>query len=585
MFTFKMFMGVAAASLLAANIYSADTLIEGFENTADPGGWRSVSPAPQTMNATLDTVPIYVTEHVTQGIYAGQFTTTWTIPGGAGASNPYYTTGTLTFWAVRYNVAIPTAFTSIPNTSKLRVDVFNNSADTIMFSLCVRDQGGAGGLERGPFKPLAGNTTTTYEWNMVTEPCTSFVTGNGVLEGTSSVLRGCFIYTETEPTQAAFSMDVDNLRIVDAQTDLTAPAPPVLLSTMQGPNPGEMVVKWAPNTESDLAQYRIYMATDANFGVPIGNRFGWPGTPTAIVLPPATQTTLTDVPTTGPVYIRLTARDNATPSPNESFANPALGTNLKPDGLTPDDLVVLDLKRFEPGPPEFELNGYAHMIVYDSQALNANNRTFQSCMGTAVSSGVVTLAPSFTGVTIWSCALDGVAVTTPTLTDENVTNLTNFVNNNGNLLISGIYLGRDLQTNGTPSRQAFYTDVLKANLATDSVATNQIDSFNPPFAASGTFNTGDNAFDFAAWATTSNEGITTQTGALPIMDYNPVPVTGGQACVYWGYRVVYFGFGFESVRDNANATFAGAAAKRATIMNEAETYLLDSSEVSDWQLF
>jgi hypothetical protein len=574
-----------AAALVAGTIsgsaYAADIVVEGFENSADPGGWQAVSPSPQTLNATNDAVPVYVAAHVTEGAQAGQFTTTWTVPGADGGSNAYLPGGVGTYWAVRYNVAAPAAFPTIPNISVLRVDVFNNTPDTIQFALCVRDSGGAGGLERSPFKPLAPNSSTSYEWNMSTEAPTSFVTGNGVLDGSSSVLRGMFVYTETQPTQTNFSIDVDNLRIIGAQSDLTAPAAPRILAAEQGSAPGKLRVRWAANTEPDLAQYRVYLGTDANFGVPIGNRLALPSTPAAIVTAPATQTEV-DAPTTGPVYVRVTARDNASPSPNESFPQIALGANLKADGSAPEDTVILDLDRWVPGDPSFEVDGYSHAIVYNSQAEATNGRYFQSYAAIGLTSGILTMpSPSANGVVIWANGIDG-ATASESLSSQNVTNLTNFANGNGNLLISGIGLGRDLSTNGDAADQAFYANILKATLAVPGTSVNAIVSSTAPFDAVGTLETGADVFNLAGFATTSNEAMTAQAGASAAMDYNPA--AAGQACVYYGNKVVFLGFGFESVRDNANPTFAGAAAKRATLMNAAVQYLL-GAPVADWQLY
>lgn len=574
---------------LAMMTYAADTVVEGFENDADPAGWQAVSPDGQTTNATNPgTVPVFGADHVTEGAKSGKFTVTWTLPGApTGASNPYVSTDPLTFWSIRYNVATPTGLpnNSIPNTSKVRCDIYNNTADAIQFALCVRDNAGGGGLERGPFKTIAANTSTIYEWDMATEAATSFVTGDGVLDGSSSVLRGAFLYSTTAPTVADFSMDVDNIRIVEAQSDLQAPAIPTILAARQGSAPGKLKIDWVANTEPDLKEYKIYMMKNADFGKKIQNRFDVPKTATKVVAAPATTTEI-DVVTSEPVYVYLTAADTALPSQNESQPSKILGAYLAEDGSVPGNIVVFDNKRYPPTDPNFATYGYLHMIVYDAQALQAAGKRFESCVAKAVSDSLVTLTPG-NGVTIWGCAVDGVSTAVDSVSTPSISKITDYVNAGGKLMISGNGIGADMVTNGDATQQAFYANILRATLINSNAAQTQI-NLGGIFSTAGLLlHTGTNQFDVAAYATATNEVIDAAGGAYSACSYEGV--TSGAAAVYWGNKVVYLGFGFESIRDTATSNnFANAKALRAAVMEAIMNYLNpppQSAVTGSWSLY
>ena len=88
------------------------------------------------------------------------------------------------------------------------MDVYTDSPDAVGIAFYVTDNGGSGGYERSPFKALSPNAQATISWDMDTEACYGWITGDGTLDGTNSVFKGLFIYTETEPTQAAFGIYV-----------------------------------------------------------------------------------------------------------------------------------------------------------------------------------------------------------------------------------------------------------------------------------------------------------------------------------------------------------------------------------------
>ena len=583
------FLKLAAAvvvSSVAMNAYAVVTVIEGFENNADPGGWQQVSSSPQTHNSTNVTTPVYVTTNVTEGLNAGQFPVNWVTPGSAAATNYYVPADGLTFWSNRQNISVPAAFNTVPNSNALfQADIFNPTTDPIQVAFYVQDNGGSGGLERGPFVTLAPNASTTYSWNMGVDPVVSYITGNGTLDGTTSRLRGFFVYTPIAPTVTPLLLDVDNIRI-DAQSDLTAPATPVIVSAKQETAvPGELTVRWIAGSDPDLAGYKIYTATDAEFGVPIANRFGFSATPAATVMTPsATSTVLTGIPTGVNVYVRVTAIDTATPVTNESLSDIVLAVNLKADGSAPADLLVLDYDRYNNTESNFVQNGYFHGSAYWAQALSASTRNFESVKAAGIDAGT-TLLSSYSGIVFWSTARDGELVADQTLTTLSETAISGYLGSGGDLLISGTSLGEDLATNGDAGDQTFYANTLKASLLNENTASGDLNA-DANFPTAAAFATQPDVFNVGAGSNTDNELVTPLSTGVGALTYGAI--TPGNAAVLDSNALVYFAFAFETVRDPASPTgVAAAATKRAAVLADAITYLEAAapSDASSWSMY
>jgi hypothetical protein len=573
--------------LLSFQAAAVTKIIESFENSADPADWRCTSPAPQMLNVTTHmgpSAPAFATSHVTDGSQSGQFTFTFTIPGATNATNYYYPGGATLYWADRLSVNATGGLGEggvVPNNSIFFMDVYNDSPIDIGIAFYVTDNGGSGGYERSPIKALTPNASTTISWDMGTEPCYGWITGDSALNGSNSVFKGLFIYTETQPVQPGFGIFVDNIRI-SSQADTTPPAVPVILSATQGSAPGKLLVTWAANTELDMKEYNIYQGDDQNWGVALSNRLQLPMTPKATVAHPGTSVEI-DVPTTGPVYLHMTAMDNALPVNNESGSAIAIGASLRPDGAIPDDMVILDLNRRVAGTSGWLDEGYYHDIVYYAQALDDLGRYFESGAAAGVANSMVTLIPNPDGFVAWANNRDGEDVIGQSISDANVSKLTDFVEDGGNLMISGTALGEDLQTNGSTAGKAFYANILKASLSSDNVAVNEIVGGTAPFAGVGTFQTGADIYNRAAGATLDNEGLSSN-GSYGAMSYTGA---AGYPAVFWGNKVVYFGFAWETVRDNATANFAAARAKRTAILSDTVDYLLLVLTPADamWSLY
>ncbi|MCC6547449.1 hypothetical protein IT570_09810 [Candidatus Sumerlaeota bacterium] len=586
----------AALVVLAATTIAPAIVLEGFENNANPFTWADVG-SPQSQNkasggfsfATNASAPAAVP---TEGVQVGRFAATWTVPGAALGSHPTFLPGTATtFWALRINAAGGPSQSSVPHTSVLQADVVNNSPDTydFFFTLLTTD-----GLKNLPPRTVApGTSTISWDLNLYTGSANNNAgvlgftgtPGQNYLDGTSSKIRGAFFYTETAPT-AAMSVDFDNVQLLTAQTDFTAPATPTILSVSQGPAAGELVVKWVANTEPDLATYNVYLGTNANFSSPITNRLSLPSTPVAVVTAPATQTTLTGVDTTQPVYVRVTAVDNATPSANESGLGIALGAALDPLGAPPKDLVVLDYDRYAPAETLFTQNGYAHGVVYYAHALQTKGRTFSSAVADAVEDGSVTLTADNNNVVYWASSLDGETVPGQAINSTAQTALTTYVNAGGNLFISGNAIGEDLVTNATGP--TFMSGILNATLVSDNSAINSVDNTGGQFpTAAATFFTGTDVFNLAGYPTLDNEIYTPLNSAVGALSYTGN--TSGNAAILNNGTTVLLGFGFESVRDinTTGLDFTPARAVRDALLGDAIDYLTaaPASDATSWAIY
>ncbi|HMX61432.1 MAG TPA: hypothetical protein PKD58_00020 [Candidatus Sumerlaeota bacterium] len=590
---------LAAVALLGTAAMAPAAVVEGFEvNTPPvPFGWIDAgSPVPQTFNKaataawTRETTAASPAGNVTEGTQCGRLNVSWTLPGAAG-TNPSYLPGTdATYWSLRINAPTGPSQSSIPHTATLTADIFNHSTDTYQFAFTLID---SEGLKNLPFLSIPpGATTVSWDLSLLTTAgagVENFTGSTKALVGSSSFIRGLFVFTDSAATPTGpLILDVDNVQLLTSQTDFTPPAPPTVLSLEQGTNPGDLIVKWAANSEPDLASYNIYLATNADFSTPILNRLSFPALPVANVAAPATQTTLTGVDTTQPVYIRMTAIDNATPSANESLGSAAYGAFLEASGATPKDLVVLDYDRYAPSESLFTQNGYAHGTVYYSQALQTKGRTFVTINADAVENGSVTLAPGADHIVYWANALDGDLVIGQSLAATAQTALTTYVNAGGNLFISGNNLGKDLVTNA--AGPTFFANILSASLVSDNAAQNALDNNNltlfPNVAA--TFATGADVFNVAGYPTSDNEVLSPLSTAVGALAYSGN--TTGSAGILNNGTTVYLGFGFESIRDvttNPTSNFAAARAVRDALLGDAVDYLLAAppSDASSWSMY
>lgn len=574
---------IAFIAVLSSAAFADVTVIEGFENTADPGQWVINDTLPGlTQNATTTTVvPVYVTTNVTEGAHAGQFNANWSASPVAGASNPYSTTDGNLYWAVRYNVNAPASLSNnaIPTTSGLlQADIFNSNAYPIQVALVV-DSAASSQLKMGPLTAIAAGTSASYIWDFTAVAPVPLGGGSASFIGDVQRLKSIVIYTATQPTAATSSITIDNIRNGNSP-DVTAPAPPKLATLGQGGAAGQAVVRWTPSPDSDVALYNVYVATDANFGTPNVNRLTFPGVPAASVGSGNTAALLSGLPPNQNLYVTVTAVDNA-PVPNESEQAQALAVRLKANGAQPDDRIVMDSDRYQPGVSQFVSQGYFHGVVYTAQALGGLNRSFDSVTDEALENSQASLTPGSTSVVVWSTLDDGSASSADPLSATSIATIGSYLQGSGNLIISGSGLAEAIAAQ--PGGTTTLANSFKVALQSASVGVPTVVPTGPLYLAptlSTSLNTNTNA---VAYATTANDGLLPQPGAVTLVDYQGVPESSAVAGIGLDENLVFLGFAFESAGDAAGP--AASTLARQTLMQEMIYYLTAQTAAQDWQLY
>jgi len=142
-----------------------------------------------------------------------------------------------------------------------------------------------------------------------------------------------------------------------------------------------------------------------------------------------------------------------------------------------------------------------------------------------------------------------VSWTFPSLTDDEVSVLTAFMDAGGNLMIAGQDIGWDQSgatgTYGTPVTQAFYTDYMLADYVDDGSTADNSVNFED---ADAVFGAVPNSAINSVFGTNSYpERITPIEPAVPILRYNTPAKIGGLRAQTANYKVVYFGVGPEQM--------------------------------------
>jgi len=569
--------------LALASVSMADVVtIEGFENFNDPGNWGvSTNVAGQTQNATVSgNVPEYVQTNVTEGVLAGKFTAAFIIPGSMAASNPYEAAGPLTYWSVRYNVNAPSGLplNSIPTaTGFLQADIRNDSPYPVSVALVV-DNSEISELKRGPLMSVPAASSIIYSWDFASQSPVALGEGADSFNGDEQRLKSFVVYTVTQPT-GDLSVTVDNIRNASAE-DLTAPLAPRILSLQQAAAPGTALVRWEGSPDADVAQYNLYVSSDANFNTAATNRLIFPTSPVATVGAEQTTATLTGLAVDQNVYVAVTAVDNAT-TPNESNKSQVLTARLRADGTAPQDLLVLDNDLYTSESPAFVTSGYFHASVYTAQALHGLGRTFDSVTDEAITSGLAPLAAATNGIVIWSNLQDGTGADGSSLTPASIAAIQNFTAANGKLLISGSAVAEDLseRVDGAIT----LANTFSSTLQTSDVMISTILPFGAVDAPSS-LSTGLNpASNTVAYSTASNDGIKPLGNGEVVFIYNGVPMNDAVAGVGVHNSMAFLGFAIESAGDPAGSS--ASAQVRQTLLSELIAFLTEPRSGIDWQLY
>lgn len=326
--------------------------------------------------------------------------------------------------------------------------------------------------------------------------------------------------------------------------DQLAPAQPTLFSITQ---PSTMIVKWLANTETDLRGYRLYNSPD---------NVSW--APALIETQLSkTQTSADFGVLTGEKYFRLTAVDTVAP-PNESPNSDVYG--FAAASRRERILIVDGFDRF--GGSGSWQKSWHDFAFYFGRAIAANGFSFETCANEAIISGAVNLQ-DYQAV-FW--LLGDESTTEETFSAAEQTRVRAYLQNGGNLFVSGSEVAWDLDTQarGSSLDEAFLHDYLKADYVADDA----------------------NNLSVSGIAGSIFAGLNFTYGASPYPEDYPDAINafgGGAICLRYGNglnagvqfagtvsngtrpaKLVYLGFAFE--------TIAGAAARQEVMRRGLEFF-------------
>jgi hypothetical protein len=282
---------------------------------------------------------------------------------------------------------------------------------------------------------------------------------------------------------------------------------------------GSITVRWKPSTGAN--GYLVWTSRDA---------LVWKRSDAHRVA--GTSHTIGGLSSDQRLYVRVVAFNHAGESdPSNTYAS-------KVSVSAPPVLIVDGNERWQAQPVAENTMGAAHdFAAWVAQAIDGV--AYDTVSNRVVTDGVVSLSDY--KVVVWSLGEEGTAHHTLDSVEQQA--VRNYLQGGGSLFISGAEIGFDLYANGDASSRSFYQDVLRAQYLADSAKT---------FVAKGSggvlgeigrigFYTPDRmVVDYP-------DQIAPYGGSQGILRYEGG--LGGTAAIQYqgGYRLVYFGFPFESI--------------------------------------
>lgn len=361
------------------------------------------------------------------------------------------------------------------------------------------------------YRPLSSTTSHVYQ-------VTNDLTGDNFWNTAALPTGNYVVMVFTEDTRQ--NSDTAYVAVTIEPQDVTPPAQPNFIAVSETSN--GMRLRWFPNTDSDLLGYRLYFSFDNQQW----NIFRDENVLTAAV----TDTTIPQI-LNRDVFFKLSAVDNA-PVPNESVSSSVMG--MSNGNFSHKVLVVDGFDRRDGGWQQPD-----HYFVFTTAEMLKNlNISFDAASNEAVTDGLVQLT-DYEAV-IWICGDE--SVNDETFSDAEQQLLQAYLQNGGNLMLSGAQIAFDLMGSdtNTASDSLFLTETLHATYAAERSSDFAVSGVPGSIFEGLTVN-----FGATPYALTSTDIIEPANGGTAALAYTNGDVA---AVVFDGTaKVVYLAFPFETI--------------------------------------
>jgi hypothetical protein len=236
--------------------------------------------------------------------------------------------------------------------------------------------------------------------------------------------------------------------------DNASPATPQFLSFL-GDNANHWILQWQKNDSSDVAGYTLSFSLDGeNWSVQTGISDELTPQDTTLTYGPFANNSL--------LYLRLNAYDKAAFT-NYSDSSDAYGIWLSEKGA---EVLIVD--GFDRVNGYWQKSSHTFAIKYGN-ILAELGLSFNTCSDDVIRSGEVRLDDYKTVIYL----LGDESGEEKALNEEEQNYIQHYLQNGGNLIISGSDIGNDLYAQGSESDREFYQTFLRANFISDSAGSYQ----------------------------------------------------------------------------------------------------------------
>ena len=364
----------------------------------------------------------------------------------------------------------------------------------------------------------------TFLVSDITDATTTFTITNDLKTQSFEVNIG-----EFDPIDVVF--DYENW-ILAYETEV-APDMVIISSVVDVPgNENELLVTWQENTDIYCDGYELYKSESNTNWTLVADK--------SLLTKSTTSYTVTGLTPGIDYYFKLRAIGDT--GSQGDFSDVYGGV---PVSGSPQVLIVEGYDRWDS-----QRGGSYEGAYYHGEAVAANGASFDTCDNDVVGSSVNL---SDYPVVVWILGEESTGDETFSSSEQSL--VETYLNDGGNLFVSGSEIGWDLDYRGDTSDKSFYNDYLKADYVDDDA-----DTFTAQGSGGGIFSgVGSFDFDFYYYANYPDQ-LSTSGGSSVCMTY--VGGSGGNAAVQYNgiFKVVYLGFGFETIdgESNRNAIMSAA---------------------------